>query len=243
MSYRAVLFDLDNTLVDDDASTRRAIAAACQEAAALVPNLSVAQLGEAYWNVSLEVWGAIAAELSNGRSPKEIAGAEFRRLCWSRSLAACGVHDDAVVTRVVESYGQWRDKELEPFPEVEEVLAALRGRVKVAIITNGTADTHRRKLKLLGYHQLFDYCAVAGEVGLAKPDPAIFAHTAGELGVRPEECLMVGDNAETDIAGAKAAGMRAAWFNREGWPLPEGCPEPDYVIADLRQIIGIVEGR
>jgi putative hydrolase of the HAD superfamily len=240
---RAVLFDLDNTLIDDDASTRRAIAAACEEAATQCPNLSVAQLGEAYWNVSLEVWGAIAADLGKGLSPKEITGAEFRRVCWSRSLAACGVADEAVVTRVVESYGHWRDKELEPFPEVEEVLAALHGRVKVAIITNGTADTHRHKLELLGYHQLFDYCAVAGELGLAKPHPAIFTHTAEKLGVQPEECLMIGDNAEADIAGAKAAGMRAAWFNREGWPLPEGCPEPDYVIADLREIVGIVEGQ
>jgi len=241
MNYRAVLFDLDNTLVDDDASARRAIAAACEEAAACAPGLSVAQLGEAYWNVSLEVWTAIAAELSNGRSAKEITGAEFRHLCWSKALAACGVSDDAVVCRVVECYGQSRDKELMPFPEVEEVLAALRRRVKVAIITNGTADTHRRKLQLLGYDACFDCCVVAGEFGPAKPDPAIFVHTAEKLGVRPEECLMVGDNPETDVAGAKAAGMKAVWFRRELWPLPEGCPAPDYEISDLREIIAILD--
>ena len=238
---RAVLFDLDNTLVDDDSSTRRAIAAACEEAAALVPGLGVEHLGEAYWNVSLEVWGAIAAELSNGRSAKGITGAEFRHLCWSKALAACGVTDDAVVGRVVESYGHWRDRELEPFPEVEEVLAALRPRVKVAIITNGTADTHRRKLELLGYDDHFDCCVVAGEFGPAKPDPAIFTYTAERLGVLPEECLMVGDNPETDVAGAKAAGMKAVWFRRESWPLPEGCPAPDYEISDLREVVAILD--
>ena len=116
---------------------------------------------------------------------------------------------------VVESYVHWRDELLPLFPETEETLAGLARQVKLGIVTNGSADTHRRKLRRLGFEELFDCCVIAGEFGAGKPDPAIFLHAAELLGVRPEECLVVGDNAEADVVGAKAAGMQAVWFNRE----------------------------
>jgi len=240
---RAVIFDLDNTLVDDYESSRLAIARACETAAELSPGLSAAELGEAYWTVSLEVWNGVEARIRAGESMAAINGAEFRRECWSKALAACGVTEAAVAEAVVESYAHWRDELLPLFPETEETLEALRSSVKLAIVTNGTADTHRRKLRRLGFEELFDCCVVAGEFGPGKPDPAIFLHAAALLGVRPEECLVVGDNVEADVAGAKAAGMGAVWFNREGLPRPTEGVQPDHEIKGLREVVGLVRGE
>ena len=240
MTIRAVLFDLDNTLIDDDDSVRRAIAAACEEAVSLVPGLTVDQLTDAYFRISIAVWTELDLARRTVARGTEVTGAQYRRLCWGQTLGEFGVTEEAVITRVVESYAFWRDKLLPLYPETEEVLAALRPHVKLAIITNGTADTHRRKLARLGYDQSFDYCVVAGEFGPVKPNPAIFLHTAERLGVEPGECMMVGDNAETDVAGAQGAGMTGVWLNRGGWPLPPDLPEPDFVIADLRQLLDLL---
>ena len=85
--FRAVIFDLDNTLIDDYESTWAAIAKACEFATTLVPGLEVTQLGEAYWNISMELWNAVEARIRAGESMATISGAEFRRETWAKSLA------------------------------------------------------------------------------------------------------------------------------------------------------------
>ncbi len=240
--FRAVIFDLDNTLVDDYESTRLAIAKACEFAATLIPDVEAAQLGEAYWNISTALWNEVEARVRAGQPMTGISGTEFRRETWTRSLASLGVTDVSVAEAVVESYVHWRQELLPVFPETEETLAGLAGRVKLGIVTNGTADTHRPKVRRLGFEELFDCCVIAGEFGLGKPDPSILLHAASLLGVPPAECLVVGDNPGSDVAGAKAAGMQAVWFNRENFELPEGMV-PDYTIADLRDVLKIVAGE
>ncbi len=240
--FRAVIFDLDNTLIDDYESSRLALGKACVFASTRVPVLSAQQLGEAYWNVSLEVWNGVEARVRAGEPMSNINGTEFRRECWAKSLAACGIADPSVTDAVTEAYAHWRDEFLPVFPETQETLAALAGRVKLGIVTNGTADTHRPKVRRLGFEKLFDSCVIAGEFGPGKPDPAILLHAAELLGAKPEECLVVGDNPGSDVVGAKAAGMQAVWFNRENFPLPEGVA-PDYIIADLRDVVKIVAGE
>lgn len=236
----AVFFDLDNTLIDDDASARRAIAATCADVARLAPGLPERALGEAYYWISLEVWEQVdLARRGGGQQP--MTGAEFRRECWRRALATVAVAEETVLDHAVSQYAIYRDAELAFFPETEEVLAALRGRLKTGVITNGTADTHRRKLERLGLEDRMDVCVVAGEVRLAKPDPAIFLHASGHLGLGAEECLMVGDNLVSDIGGAKAAGMGAVWLNRSCGPIPHEAPRPDLIIPDLRVLLEVLE--
>ncbi len=236
MAVAAILFDLDNTLVDDAGSARRAIAATCAEVAQIVSGLPQHELGEAYDRISTEVWTGVDLSQRNGEMP-EVTGASFRRECWRKALESVRVMEGAALETAVERYAFWREQHLELYPETEEVLAALEGRVKLAIVTNGTADTHRRKLELLGFDRRFDYCAVAGELGLMKPDLRLFLHTSEKLGVAPEECIVVGDSLESDVGGAKAAGMGAVWLNRECRPLMAGMPRPHLVVPDLRELL------
>jgi putative hydrolase of the HAD superfamily len=110
------------------------------------------------------------------------------------------------------------------------LLETLRDRgLKTGLVSNGfdPPDLARAELARLGVAQLLDVIVLAPEVGARKPDPAIFRHALDALGVAPERALMVGDTLATDIAGAKAIGMRtcqALWFTAD----VDEEPEPDF---------------
>ncbi|MBE9566493.1 MAG: HAD family hydrolase [Proteobacteria bacterium] len=241
MTIRAVLFDLDDTLIDDTGSFRQAVAATAEEIAREHEGLSAAPLAEAYIKESNEVWTSFDVEQSAGRPEASDTGEALRHESWRRALRACGVEEEDLVPRAVVVYARWREQTVEFLPGAEEMLARLRGLVKTAVVTNGAADVQRWKLRQFGLEESADYCIVSEEFGRNKPDPSIFLHVAEELGVPAEHCLMVGDSLKADIAGAKAAGMQSAWMNRTGEASRLHAPEPDWVVTSPKEVRRIVE--
>lgn len=79
--------------------------------------------------------------------------------------------------------------------------------LKVALITNGRHELQYKKLALTGLRYIFDEIIVSGDVGVEKPDREIFLMMCEKLGIKPCECVYVGDNPFNDIGGAKNAGM------------------------------------
>jgi putative hydrolase of the HAD superfamily len=240
MTIRAVLFDLDDTLTDDDASVRESLAGTAAQIAVRCPGLSPRDIAEAYWRESSKVWDAFAAEQEAGRPREEGTGDRLRRESWGRALQECGIEDDALVRRAVDVYGRLRETTLHLAPGADEVLDALRRLVRTAIITNGAAEMQRAKLRKFGLERRVDYSIVSEEFGYGKPNPAIFLHVAHVLDAAAGECMMVGDNVGLDIIGASAAGMRSAWLNRGSRALLQGAPSPDFVIGDIREMLDIV---
>ena len=106
---------------------------------------------------------------------------------------------------------------VKPFPEVVEILEDLKVRgIKLAVVTNITPELlehQKKKLAALGIAHLFDAVVYSAEFGVHKPDRRIFDHAAALLGVANEDCLFVGDDPKSDIAGALAAGMEAVWLD------------------------------
>ncbi len=95
------------------------------------------------------------------------------------------------------------------FQDVLPVLKRLRPRYTLCSLTNGNADIHQ-----IGLGQLFHHSLSAVDVGAAKPEPMLFEEICRRAGVSPEETVHVGDEPETDIAGATAVGFRTIWVNR-----------------------------
>ena len=91
----------------------------------------------------------------------------------------------------------------------------------------------------LGLADAFDTVIVSREVGCSKPEPRIYALALEQLGVQAAQTLFVGDSPLNDVAGPQSAGMKAALFPG-GHALP-GHIRPDYVLTDLRGVLGIVE--
>lgn len=240
MSYRAVIFDLDDTLIDDSGSFQRSVQATADYVAAEQPHVSAAALCDAYFRASDDVWTDFERQQRAGLESQENTGAILRRECWSRALRAVGVSNKVLLDAVIATYARCRAEHIFPFPETREVLRELSEYATTGIITNGTSDTQREKLQRAGLVEEVDYCIVAEEFGLGKPDPAIFLHVAEKLGALPGECAMVGDRLDSDITGANGAGMTSIWINRGRATAPTAAPKPDFIVTDLRQTIQVL---
>lgn len=121
--------------------------------------------------------------------------------------------------------------EVDLFPDVRPALAALRRHYRLVAVTNGTACLER-----IGIGDLFDGYVSAYAAGAAKPARRIFDAAVAAAGALPRETLHVGDQPHTDVEGARAAGLAAAWINREGRRWPDELAAPETVVLDLHEL-------
>ena len=91
-----------------------------------------------------------------------------------------------------------------------------------AIVSNSDGEYQRRKLAAAGLDNLLPGAVFSGDIGVSKPDPAIFRAGAAVLGLAPQAVVYVGDRWTTDAVGALSAGLSAVWVNRLGVPRPPG---------------------
>ncbi|MCL6642916.1 MAG: HAD family hydrolase [Candidatus Bipolaricaulota bacterium] len=230
---RAIFFDLDETLLDTSGCRPPAVEASFRVAAQKYPQLD----GEAWHRASEEV----RAEMHDLWLNSSNSGAELLREGAYRILKKLGIDDKALAPHVSQAYYLTWVSHLKLFPEVPEVLAELRGRYRLGIISNGPSDLQRYKLRLFELEREFDPIVISGEIGVAKPDQKIFRYALERAGVSPEEALYVGDSPVYDIVGAKGAGMMMVWVNRSGVPSENLDPKPDYVTQDLSSLLLILE--
>ena len=120
------------------------------------------------------------------------------------------------------------------YPEVPGVLARLRaGGARLAVVSNWDVSLHD-VLERTGLRPLVDAVVISAELGVAKPDPAIFRAALDRLGAGPDGALHVGDSLEDDVAGARAAGLDAVLVARNGAPAPEGVR----AVRSLAELVG-----
>ncbi|MEP7189494.1 MAG: HAD-IIIA family hydrolase [Roseiflexaceae bacterium] len=152
--------------------------------------------------------------------------------------------DDFVVPASVEALladfeqDAWNSCTL--LPDAAAVLAELRVRgYKLGVITNGEDWSQMRKLRVTGLVPLVDLIVISGNEQVKKPDPQIFTRAAERLAVRPDACAFVGDHARNDIYGAGAVGMKTIWYpGDQHWPA-ELAIVPDHTIQSLGELLAI----
>ena len=216
-----VFFDLDDTLFDHTLSTQLALRALA-DAFPLFARVPLAHLTELHaTELEAQHLRVLAGELTID---------EARLARFTALIRACGQHGEAVgdgvpvdVARVAEHYRRAYLADRRPVPGALDLLRALRPAVRVGVITNNVLEEQIEKLRHLGLRDLVDVLVVSEEAGVAKPDPAIFHLALDRAGcASAAEAVMVGDAWATDIAGARAAGLRAVWLNRAA----RACPQP-----------------
>ena len=191
MQPAAVLFDLDDTLLPDDAATAAALLATCARAWEQY-HLDPEALCQALRRHARALWTAaptIAYCRAIGISSTEGLRASFadtdprlqtlrdwaptyRRQSWLGALAECGV-DDALAERLAAAFPAERARRNVPFPETPAVLERLQRTHRLGLVTNGSPDLQRAKLKQSGLGGYFAVVIVSGEVGLGKPEAGI----------------------------------------------------------------------
>ncbi len=107
--------------------------------------------------------------------------------------------------------------------------------MKIAAVTNASGAHQRVKLADLGLAGTFDTVVIAGEVGVAKPDPVMFHTACAELGCVPDEVAHVGDRLDADAMGAARAGLHGVWLVRDG-RADLAAPEGISVISGLSEL-------
>ncbi len=221
MPYRAVFFDLDDTLYDDSGSWRTSAAATAALAAQVLPGLDATAVTDFFLDHSDVYWRA----MDPTRETRHILA--IRTAHWFATLDAFGHADRALARELAHDYGRRRAQGIALFPDALPLLDALRAAGKtLVLITNGLQSTHIERIALLGLEASFDHTLISDAVGMAKPDPRIFRHALALAGCAPHEAAMVGDNPVNDIAGAQAAGIDAFWLNPHSRPLPPDVPAP-----------------
>jgi 2-haloacid dehalogenase len=126
---------------------------------------------------------------------------------------------------------------MDPYPEVRDVLAALKARGdKLVILSNGDADMLNDAVRGAKLEGLFDAVISVVSAGIFKPSPKVYQLIIGRFGGNPVEVAFLSSN-RWDIAGAKAFGFRCVWVNRTGAPDEYPDLPPDRIVRDLRALI------
>lgn len=122
------------------------------------------------------------------------------------------------------------------FPEVRPALLALRERYVLVAVTNGNANLER-----IGIRDLFDGVVSAAMAGAAKPERPIFDAAVKVGGARAAETLHVGDHPLFDVHGAREAGLRTAWVNRNDNDWPDEYDSPDTEVRHVGELLALLE--
>ena len=252
----AVLFDLDDTLVVEEPAAAAAFLATAHVAArrhvvdpavlartARTRARELWRAGPAYAygedTIGMSSWEALwcrwEGEGAEVRACREWA-AGYRTQAWRIALADHDIVDPALAELLGERFGIERRLRHEAFSDVRPALEDLRRTHALALVTNGASCLQREKLAGSGLAEAdFDVVVISGDVGTAKPKPAMFRRALERLAVAAADAVMVGDSLERDVEGAEAAGIRGIWLNRGGTrpPAPNGHTQIA-TLADLR---------
>jgi HAD superfamily hydrolase (TIGR01549 family) len=228
---KAILFDLDETLILDEPVVRNAFLMTARTVTRDNTNAhTLARAAEShtrrYWAtlppLALEYATRIGhsaleglwADYNSSLEPERILESEMNRirlLAWADALEETDLDADAV--ELSERWIALRSR-YPLYPDADELLSSLHGQYKLGIVTNGVAGLQRKKWHGSGLETWFDAVAISGEVGIGKPERGIFEWIAKELEVELEECVMVGDNSDRDVQGGINAGMKTVWLDR-----------------------------
>ena len=221
---KAVLWDVDNTLLDFHAAESAAVRR-CFEIFGLGPCTD--DMIRTYSAVNIRYW----EKLERGEMTKrEILVERFREF-----FSMYGVDPD-VAERFNHEYQYRLGDTVVFFPGAMETIAALRGRVRQYGVTNGTRVAQERKLKLSGLGEALDRVFISEDVGFEKPDVRYFERVFAALGDPPRrEVMIVGDSLTSDMLGGANAGIITCWFNPRGKENTSGLPI-DHEIRALSQV-------
>ena len=129
-----------------------------------------------------------------------------------------------------------------PLPGAVKLLSALKGQVKMAIITNGFAALQARRLAHTGLQDLFEFVVISEEVGVAKPDIGIFNTAFSQMNeLDKSRVLMVGDNLHSDILGGNSAGIDTCWLNAAQHSANSDI-QPNYEVNNLAELQTLLVG-
>ena len=227
MPYEWLLFDADDTLFEFAPAEQSALIASFAEFDLPLD----AKVFDIFHEVNLRLWKLF--ELGQ----IDIPTLGVQRFADLFARLNVNVEAEAFSKRYLYHLGQSTVE----IPYANELLSALQGRFKLAVITNGISSVQRSRFTLSRLGKYFEQLFISEEIGFSKPAAGYFDHVFAALGRPPKEkVLVIGDSLSSDMPGGIRYGLDTCWFNVRGKTKPEDLPIT-YEIKDLRELIDIVK--
>lgn len=223
-----VYFDLDDTLLDHRKAEKAALADGHKHFVEHLNGHDLAFIQETYHAHNVPLWRDYGVGLI---TKDDLERLRFEQLLTALSVEtmAADVFGEHHLSRYAHHWS-WIDG-------AEDAFRIIADRRPVGILTNGFKESQGAKLERLPL--LLERAAsvvISEEVGVMKPNPALFAHAAGKAGFNPEEILYVGDSLHSDVEGGRNAGWQVAWFR--GTP---GLRDDVVVFEDWEDLIALLQ--
>ncbi len=220
---KAVIFDLDNTLIDFLKMKKIACSAAVDamlDAGLRLPRKKVLKdLYDLYWKVGIEDQTIFQKFLK-----KEIGRIDYRMLAYA-----------------IVAYRRVKQGFLTPYPGAKDTLIRLKEKgLKLAIVSDAPKLQAWTRLASMKLDDFFDVVVALEDTGRKKPHRLPFRAALKELKIKPSECLMIGDNPPRDILGAKKLGMRTC-LAKYGLTYKADRVKADFTIRNIRELVKVIE--
>jgi len=215
--YQHIFFDLDHTIWDFDKNAEETL----QELYLVydLPGLGLHSTDlfiETYTRNNHQLW----ADYHTGKISKQT----LREMRFKKTFLDLGLSPEVIPAQFEDDYVAICPTKTNLFEGAHETLQYLHAKYTMHLITNGFKESQDLKIKGAGIGKYFDQIIVSEDVGVNKPDPAIFQHALNVAGAVKETSIMIGDSLEADVMGALNFGMDAIYFNPAGLPKPEHVP-------------------
>lgn len=239
---RAMLIDMDDTILSAYGRPEIAWNSVAAEFAGELAPLSPQQVAAAIVDSGRRFWAAAEAEwrLKLAEARHEVVRGGFA------TLAAAGEPSlpAGLAIRLADRFTAFREEEMFVFPGAHDAIDTLKAHgVKLALVTNGAADTQRAKVERFALTHRFDHIQIEGEHGFGKPDERAYHHAMQALGVTASETWMIGDNLEWEIEVPQRLGIYAIWIDAHGQGLPaDTTVKPDRIIRSLTELLPVARG-
>ena len=227
MDIKTIFFDVDGTLLDFKKAEDNAVE---KLRIYMKDSTGSEEFSHAYHEVNDRIWIELEQGLITG---EELKLERFRR------FAAAKKHP-APPEDLADFYMDALGEGAFPLEGSGELLADLKGKYRLAIITNGLVKVQEARLDAMKYSEIFEVMVISEQEGVSKPGKEIFRRTAEKMGIALDDSvLMVGDSLSSDIGGGINAGIRTCWYNPGGWT-NESPHKPDFEIRHLSELIKLL---
>ena len=236
---KAILFDLDDTLISAYNRPDRAWLAVAGEFAVDLHPCPPAVAAAAI-NLAADLFWADPERHRAGRLELLDARATIVADAFASLASAGRAHPgDPVAKRMAVRFNAYREQQMHLFDGAHHVVDTFRAKgVRLALVTNGAAAPQRAKVERFDLTHRFHHIQIEGEHGFGKPEERAYLHALAALDVAAADTWMVGDNLEWEVVAPQRLGIHAIWHDVAGEGLPEGSEvRPDRVITSLHELL------
>ena len=205
-NYQHLFFDLDHTLWDYEANAAEVLDELYhRHTLRKVINSESNHFTEVFFEINNSLWD----QYDRGLIHKSV----IRNERFDRILAAFGVSDSPLAKTINSAFIAECPHKTNVVPGAVELLAHLKPKFGIHIITNGFREVQWIKITKSGLDRFIDQVFISEEIGAKKPDPKFFEFSLGKVDCTPAQSVVIGDNLNTDIKGARDFGIDHIFYN------------------------------